>query len=413
MPDLSPEEEPGDRPPMKSSPRADRLPRQDPGDALHREIAGADDDGTMSNSIVARVEGVQGEALPNLSPEEEPGDRPPMKRPRRADRLPRQYPGDALPQMPCSVCSAIGGWDTDERYGALCSGACALQARQRPRSHAAGSGRRGASQQSAGEQREEIFPLSSAAGAPLDDVGVGAAEGGRGAVDVSAWMKRAPQEASGAGETEAPTFPSRAPQYFVESPRSKPAPGDEGVRAMVAALWIRRERKSASWDRRQRLGEVVDQNASLRGTPSSSAERPAELMLTVPRAGLATRSLLPAQARAEPAAIGEMKMSRPWWRCEPEVPTTLSATDVEDVQWLRRQLRDGTLTDLQQVREPTEAELAQARAEIEGEQLLRNPRPIPIRPAGWIATAVPGAQVQWHSLLRVRSAQRRNRTLED
>ena len=182
---------------------------------------------------------------------------------------------------------------------------------------------------------------------------------------------------------------------------------------MVEALWIRRQRKSASWDRRQRLGEVVDRNASPRGTPSSGAERPAELVLTVPRAGLATRSLLPAQALAEPAAIGEVLISRPWWRCEPEVPTTSSATDVEDARWLWRQLRDGTLTDLRQVREPTEAELAQARAEIECEQLLRNPRPILIRPAGWVATAVPGAQVQWHSLVRVRSAQRRKRTLGD
>ena len=156
---------------------------------------------------------------------------------------------------------------------------------------------------------------------------------------------------------------------------------------MVEALWIRRQRKSALWDRRQRLGEVVDLNASLRGTPSSGAERPAELVLTVPRAGLATRSLLPAQAHAEPAAIGEVLVGRPVGPCEPEAPTTLSATDEEDARWLLRQLRDGTLTNLQQVREPTKAELAQASAEIECERYLRDPRPIPIRPAGWVARA--------------------------
>ena len=59
------------------------------------------------------------------------------------------------------------------------------------------------------------------------------------------------------------------------------------------------------------------------------------------------------------------------------------------------------LAQLRHVREPTEAELAQASAEIECERCRRDPRPIPIRPAGWAAPAsTPGWCVRrsWVSL---------------
>ena len=168
------------------------------------------------------------------------------------------------------------------------------------------------------------------------------------------------------------------------------------------------EKSSSGKKRRNANAEKTAESAAVgEGTPGSGAVRPAEWVPPVTRAGLRARCLPPARALAEPAAMGEVLLGSPMEPCEPVVPTTPSAADAEDARLLR-QLRDGTLTQLQQVREPTKAELAQASAEIECERYLRDPRPIPIRPAGWVATATPGAKVGWLSLVRVRAAQRQN-----
>ena len=62
-------------------------------------------------------------------------------------------------------------------------------------------------------------------------------------------------------------------------------------------------------------------------------------------------------------------------------------TNVQDARRMDQLVAKARLAQLRHVREPTEAELAQASAEIECERCLRDPRPIPIRPAGWAAPA--------------------------